>query len=185
MKRCVVADGKLAVYEDGSVNRICGSNEAPATLYRLGGFSDNWYYGVAAGGKNYYVHRLIAEAFIPNPLGKTHVNHRNGDKHDNRVENLEWVTPQENVQHAYDTGLAKKGRRGPGTTKKALGFGACRKRAGLTQIEAAVAIGVTQGTVSQWENGQTFPARDKVVLVAKIYGCTTDELYETNIDEPA
>jgi len=65
------------------------------------------------------------------------------------------------------------------------GFEFYRKRADLTQTQAAIAIGVTQGTVSQWENGQTFPARDKVVLVAKIYGCTTDELYETNIDEPA
>lgn len=52
-----------------------------------------------------YVHRLVADAFIPKPEGKDFINHINGDRLDNRVGNLEWVTAAENMQHAFTTGL--------------------------------------------------------------------------------
>lgn len=60
-----------------------------------------------------YIHRLIAYAFIPPVEGKLFVNHVNGDKLDNRIENLEWVTFAENMQHAYKIGLIRKIEKNP------------------------------------------------------------------------
>lgn len=51
------------------------------------------------------VHQLVAQAFVSNPCGYKEVNHRNGIKHDNRPENLEWVSHQGNMVHAWGAGL--------------------------------------------------------------------------------
>ncbi|EIS5115236.1 HNH endonuclease [Campylobacter coli] len=69
------------------------------------------YYRVRIKGKRYLVHRIVAKAFIPNPENKPCVNHINGNKGDNRVENLEWVTYSENEKHSYKI-LGKKPNKG-------------------------------------------------------------------------
>lgn len=53
------------------------------------------------------VHRMVADAFIPNPQAKPFINHINGIKYDNRIENLEWCNQSENMLHAYKIGLQK------------------------------------------------------------------------------
>ena len=55
-------------------------------------------------GKCYYAHRLVALAYIPNPENKEEVDHINNVVTDNRVENLRWVTPQENMRHVFESG---------------------------------------------------------------------------------
>lgn len=73
-------------------------------------FSDcnKGYMVVEIKGKRYKVHRIVAETFIPNPDNKPQVNHKNGNKKDNRVSNLEWVTGSENAIHAIKNGLWDK-----------------------------------------------------------------------------
>lgn len=75
------------------------------------------YFCVKIRQKHLLVHRLIAKAFIDNPLFKREVNHKNRNRLDNRVYNLEWCTPSENVKHSFDSGrvpkpttLGKKGK---------------------------------------------------------------------------
>lgn len=57
--------------------------------------------------KSHRVHRLVAEAFIPNIENKPYINHIDGNPINNKIENLEWVTQKENVNHAIDIGLKK------------------------------------------------------------------------------
>jgi len=109
------------------------------------------------GGKASYrmVHRLVAEAFIPNPENKPEVNHKDGNKLNNCVSNLEWVTRSENAQHGHDNGLMPQGEKHPFaklTPEQVLEIfqskGSCRAVGAM--------YGVNAQTVSNIRNRKTY-----------------------------
>lgn len=92
-------EGKYQAHWDGAI-RSLGPKARVLKLTDMKG-----YLRVKLCGKPYLVHRLVALTFIRNPENKPHINHKNGVKTDNWVENLEWVTISENIKHAFRLGL--------------------------------------------------------------------------------
>lgn len=99
------------------------------------------------------VHRLVAIAFIDNPLNKKFVNHINGNKQDNTVENLEWVTSQENNNHAYSIGL-NSGLKGENGSNAKLTWDKVRKirqlkleNSSITRTELSKLMSVHTSTI--------------------------------------
>lgn len=108
-------EGRYAVTDDGRVwsyPKKTGNNRSGRWLkisysglyHKVGLYDENMVC------RHLNLHRLLAQAYIPNPDNLPQVNHINGDKTDNRLENLEWVTASQNSQHKWDTGLAVASR---------------------------------------------------------------------------
>ncbi|HDY66240.1 MAG TPA: endonuclease [Candidatus Scalindua sp.] len=102
------------LYEISSFGRVRSLARATTRGGILKQNKSRFYLSVCLSKENYFrtfsVHRLVAKHFIPNPKNKPYVNHKNGDRFDNRIENLEWVTPSENKKHAVKNGLTHSPR---------------------------------------------------------------------------
>ena len=108
------------------------------------------------------LHRLVAEAFIPNPKNKRCVNHKDGNKLNNCVDNLEWVTDSENMQHAIDKRLLIPNTKEMAAANKRNGYNQERitgddaaiayrlnKKEGLSQKEVAKRMGISVSQVQR------------------------------------
>lgn len=102
-------EGKYYVSNKGNVKSSKGKVDRILKPYNISKYKA---VGLANNGKTKItlIHRLVAEAFIPNPDNKPQVNHIDGVQHNNVITNLEWVTAKENIEHAYKTGLMPKFR---------------------------------------------------------------------------
>lgn len=121
------------------------------------------FFRVCVGGRRHgvYVHRALAQLFIPNPEGKRTVNHIDGNKANFDLPNLEWCTYRENTRHAHATGLARPtppGEKCPASKLKNAEVRDIRRRLrrGEAQRSIARAHGVRQSAISCIATGKTW-----------------------------
>lgn len=117
MKDILGYEGRYAVTEDGRIwnyqtNRfqtLRGSGFANKKLRRKRDYRTVvlWTYG--KGYKYFYIHRLVAQTYLPNTENLPVVNHRDGDPMNNHFSNLEWCTQRQNIDHAFKNGLTTRG----------------------------------------------------------------------------
>lgn len=114
-------------------------------------------------GKSISIHRLIGITFISNIENKPQINHKNGVKTDNRIDNLEWVTPAENMQHAFKTGLCDSSgiigeKNGQAKLKlsQVLDIKRLLEGSNFLQKDIAVMFGVSKWTISKIKRGVTW-----------------------------
>lgn len=120
------------------------------------------YYRVSIGGKLQFVHRVVAKLYIPNPENKPQVNHKDGNKLNNNVENLEWVTNKENSTHALKTGLQpiEEKSKMAKLTRPQVQF--IKSHDEMTRKELADLFNISENTISDIRNGRTWKTVEKI-----------------------
>ncbi|EGJ5878848.1 endodeoxyribonuclease [Salmonella enterica] len=156
-------EGKYSVTTDGRVyshSRVdaCGRLQKGRWLKPVNHSDGYLYVNLRDKGtlKKHYIHRVVAAAFIDNPNSLPQVNHINGIKSDNRVDNLEWVTPSQNMLHAHESGLqvAIKGEghyRAKLTTEQVSEIRSCKS---MSRSDMARKYGVDPSQISNIINNK-------------------------------
>lgn len=105
-----------------------------------------------AGSKMFTVHRLVAEMFLPNPNKLPFINHKDGDKQHNHLDNLEWCTAQENTDHAMRNGKFKSKL----TDTDVFNIRYLAATSSLTHTEIAKRLGITRMMVWRTVNNKSW-----------------------------
>lgn len=105
------------------------------------------------------VHRLVAEAFLPNPENKLEVNHKDGIKTNNKISNLEWVTSSENKIHSNISGLRRLGINNP-QAKLTLEQLKIIRESNKRHTELAIEMNVSEATIRNVRSGKTYKDYD-------------------------
>lgn len=149
--RCII-DGDIVVFSDGSVR-------LPSGKITKGSKAVNGYMRVSIKKKFYYVHRLIATQFIPNPDNLPQVNHKDMDPSNNEVSNLEWCDNGGNVKHSYDNNPTRKttipgnSRKSKLTNEQVLWV--IENLGKISQREMARQLGVSHRVIFHIKTGRT------------------------------
>lgn len=172
----VSVKGFEGIYEVSNLGRVKSLNRFVKYTTKEGGYQrkekilnqkicDNGYNAVRlfknAKGREWKVHIVVAENFgLPKSKGQKYINHKNGCKTDNRLDNLEWCTQSENMIHAYENGFAKgqKGSDHPGNVLTEEEVIKIRKlhSGGMVQRRIAEEYGVCFQTISLIVNRKTW-----------------------------
>lgn len=104
-------EGRYEASDTGEVRSVIGGKcQVLQQMHHIAGYCILFLYNSNHWKRKEFVHRLVAEAFLENPLSHPFVNHKNSRKKDNTVSNLEWMSCAENTQHYWDTNAEKRKR---------------------------------------------------------------------------
>lgn len=141
--------------KDGKTMRFKGYSITPNKIHKRGGALTVGLWKNSKS-KRKYIHRLVAETFIPNPNKWPQVNHIDGNRNNNKIDNLEWCTHQQNIDHAVRTGLLNNRGQKNGMSKLTPDEVVKIKRMKGTYTSIGRQFGVGRKAISAIINGKSW-----------------------------